>query len=445
MERQPAGAAKEPHVVIIGGGFGGLNAAKALHGARVRITLVDRTNHHLFQPLLYQVATASLSPSDIAVPIRSVFTQQRNVRVLMAEARGVDLQGQRVLLDEGALDYDYLVLAAGAANSYFGNDAWAEHAWGLKDLRDALSIRERMLRALEAAEREPDEAVRRRLLTFVVIGGGPTGVEMAGAFAELARKVLARDFRAIDPASARVVLVEAGPRVLRAFPESLGQSARQQLESLGVTVWEQHRVKDIDAQGVLLADGTRLASANVIWAAGVKAEPLAHTLGVELDRAGRVKVGEDCSVPGHSRVFVIGDMAAMTDCNGVEVPGLCPAAIQQGEFVARCIREDLAQKPRGRFAYRDKGTMATIGRSRAIAQAGRLNLTGTLAWLAWMLVHILFLIGFRNRFVVLFEWMWQYLTFKRGARLITGHVRPVATPAPAPAEAPPALVSQGRG
>lgn len=423
MEQKQAGASKQPHVVIIGGGFGGLNAAKALKGAPVQVTLVDRTNHHLFQPLLYQVATASLSPSDIAVPIRSCFTGQRNVRVLMAEARAVDLTNKRVVLDEGTLDFDYLILAAGAVNNYFGHEAWGEHAWGLKNLGDALAIRERMLRAFEAAEREPDEAVRRRLLTFVVIGGGPTGVEMAGAFAELARKVLSEDFRSIDPASARVVLVEGGPRVLRVFPETLGLSARQQLESLGVTVWEQHQVKEIDSLGVLLADGTRLASANVIWAAGVRAVPLGATLGTEVDRSGRVKVAEDCSVPGHPNVFAIGDMAAMKDCNGVDVPGLCPAAIQQGLFVARCIREDLGRKQRGKFAYRDKGTMATIGRSRAIAWTGNLKLSGSMAWLAWMLVHILFLIGFRNRFVVIFEWMWQYLTFKRGARLITGHAR----------------------
>jgi NADH dehydrogenase len=442
MEQKQAGAPKEPHVVIIGGGFGGLNAAKALKGAKVRITLVDRTNHHLFQPLLYQVATASLSPSDIAVPIRSVFTGQRNVRVLMAEARRVDLAGKRVVLDEGELEYDYLILAAGATNNYFGHDGWAQHASGLKNLGDALAIRERMLRAFEAAERETDEAVRRRLLTFVVIGGGPTGVEMAGAFAELARKVLAQDFRAIDPASARVVLVEAGPRILRAFPEPLGQSARQQLESLGVTVWEQHQVKEIDSLGVLLADGTRLASANVIWAAGVKAEPLGQTLGVELDRGGRVKVGEDCTVPGHPNVFVIGDLAAMKDRNGVDVPGLCPAAIQQGVFVARSIREELAGKPRGRFAYLDKGTMATIGRSRAIAWVGKLTLTGMMAWMAWMMVHILFLIGFRNRFVVVFEWMWQYLTFKRGARLITGLVR---KDEPVPQQEPRPLAANARG
>lgn len=445
MEQQKAGAPREPHVVIVGGGFGGLNAAKALKGAPVRVTLVDRTNHHLFQPLLYQVATASLSPSDIAVPIRSVFTRQRNVRVLMAEARGVDLARRRVVLDSGELEYDYLVLAAGAANNYFGKEQWAQHAWGLKDLRDALSIRERMLRAFEAAEREKDEAVRRRLLTFVVIGGGPTGVEMAGAFAELARKVLARDFRDIDPASARVVLVEAGPRILRFYPEPLGRSAREQLESLGVTVWEQQRVKEIDEQGVLMEDGTRLVSANVIWAAGVQGAPLARTLGVELDRIGRVKVGEDCAVPGHPNVFVIGDLAAMKDCNGVEVPGLCPAAIQQGHFVARSIRDELAGRTRGRFAYLDKGTMATIGRSRAIAWVGRLQLSGALAWAAWMLVHILFLIGFRNRFVVMFEWMWQYLTFKRGARLITGHVTPPGQEALPQQEPPRAMAGGAQG
>jgi NADH dehydrogenase len=444
MERKPAEAPKQPHVVIIGGGFGGLSAAKALRGAPVRITLVDRTNHHLFQPLLYQVATASLAPSDIAVPIRSVVAQQRNVRVLMAGAQRVDLAARRVELDEGVLEYDYLVLAAGATNNYFGHDAWARHAWGLKNLGDALAIRERMLHAFEAAEREKDEAVRRRLLTFVVIGGGPTGVEMAGAFAELARKVLARDFRDIDPASARVVLVEAGPRILRAFPEPLGQSARQQLESLGVTVWEQQQVKDVDEHGVLLMDGTRLASANVIWAAGVRAVPLAQTLGVELDRGGRVKVGEDCALSAHPNVFVIGDMAAMKDRNGVEVPGLCPAALQQGAFVARCIREELAGKTRGRFAYLDKGSMATIGRSRAIAWMGKLKLSGALAWLAWMLVHILFLIDFRNRFVVMFEWMWQYLTFKRGARLITGHTHPAGPEqVPAPAQERPLRASNG--
>jgi NADH dehydrogenase len=438
MGSRQVAEARRPHVVIVGGGFGGLNAARALKGAPVDVTLVDRTNHHLFQPLLYQVATASLSPSDIAVPIRSVFSRQRNVRVLMAEVREVDLDARRVQLDRGSLDYDYLVLAAGATNNYFGNERWAEHAWGLKDLRDALSIRERMLRAFEAAERETDEAVRRRLLTFVVIGGGPTGVEMAGAFAELARKVLARDFRDVDPASARVVLVEGGPRILRAFPEGLGQSAREQLESLGVTVWERHQVRDIDAEGVVLADGTRLAAANVIWAAGVQAAPLARALvggGVELDRLGRVKVGEDCALAGRPEAFVIGDMAAMKDRNGVDVPGLCPAAMQQGKFVARCIRAALGGKQRPLFAYTDKGTMATIGRSRAIAWAGPLKVSGMLAWLMWLFVHILFLIDFRNRFTVAVEWAWQFVTFKRGARLITGNA-PQTRPAP-PASAPP--------
>lgn len=430
MERKQAEAPRKPHVVIIGGGFGGLSAAKALRGAPVRITLVDRTNHHLFQPLLYQVATASLAPSDIAVPIRSVFSGQNNVRVLMAGARRVDLAARRVELDEGELEYDYLVLAAGATNNYFGHDAWAQHAWGLKNLGDALAIRERMLRAFEAAEREKDEAVRRRLLTFVVIGGGPTGVEMAGAFAELARKVLARDFRDIDPASARVVLVEAAPRILRAFPESLGQSAREQLESLGVTVWEQHQVKEIDEHGVLLLDGTRLASANVIWAAGVKAAPLARTLGVELDRAGRVKVGEDCALSGHPNVFVIGDMAAMKDRNGVEVPGLCPAALQQGAFVARCIREELAGKTRGRFAYRDKGTMATIGRAAAVAELPwGARLSGAPGWLAWLGLHLWYLMGNRNRLSVLLNWAWSYLTWDRGPRVIFEPDQP-SRPAP---------------
>lgn len=422
-------ASKRPHVVIIGGGFGGLNAAKELGGAPVDVTLVDRTNHHLFQPLLYQVATASLSPADIAVPIRSVVSRYRNVRVLMAEVTRVDLERRRVILDRGELAYDTLILAVGARTNYFGHDTWAHDAPGLKSLADAIGVRERMLRAFEAAEREPDPEVRRKLLTFVVIGGGATGVEMAGSFAELSRFVLKRDFRIADAATTRVVLVEAGPRTLTAFPEDLSQKAEEQLSSLGVEVLRGARVKDIDPRGVSLEDGTLLPAATVLWAAGVRGTPLASTLGVELDRGGRVKVAADCSLPGHREVFAIGDMAACRDGNGVDVPGLCPAAIQQGRFVARCVLADLRGKERGSFAYVDKGTMATIGRSRAIAQVGKLKLSGLLAWLAWMGVHILFLIGFRNRFIVMFEWMWQYVTFKRGARLITGVDREGIEPA----------------
>ncbi|WP_434045217.1 MULTISPECIES: NAD(P)/FAD-dependent oxidoreductase [Sorangium] len=430
--------AKEPHVVIVGGGFGGLNAAKALRDAPVRVTLVDRTNHHLFQPLLYQVATASLSPADIAVPIRSVLSRQRNARVLLGEVTRVDLAGRRITVDGDTLDYDYLILAVGAANNYFGHEEWARFAPALKNLDEALTIRERMLLAFEAAEREQDPAVRRRLLTFVVIGGGATGVEMAGAFAELARYILARDFRALDPSLSRVLLVEIGQRILQAFPERLSASAEEQLTSLGVEVIKGRRFRTIDEQGVEFEDGERLPAATVIWAAGVRGTPLAHALGVELDRIGRVKVEPDCSLPGHPTTFAIGDMAMLRDRNGVDVPGLSPAAIQEGRFVAGCILGDLTGRPRGQFAYRDKGTMATIGRSRAIAKVGRLQMSGMLAWLAWLGVHVLFLIGFKNRFAVMFAWMWQYITFKRGARLITGHTTRTALPAAATAVAPPA-------
>ncbi|EYF04095.1 NADH dehydrogenase [Chondromyces apiculatus DSM 436] len=415
-------------MVIVGGGFGGLNAAKALGKAKVDITLVDRTNHHLFQPLLYQVATASLSPADIAVPIRGVVSPYRNIRVLMAEVVKVELEQRRVVLDRGTLDYDYLILAVGAQTNYRGHASWAHDAPGLKNLADAILVRERVLRAFEAAEREPDPEVRRRLLTFVVIGGGATGVEMAGAFAELSSFVLKRDYRVADAATTRVVLAEAGPRTLTAFAEPLSRKAEEQLTSLGVEVLHRTGVKGIDARGVTFEDGTFVPAATVLWAAGVQGTPLTASLGLEIDRIGRVKVQPDCSLPGHPEAFAIGDMAAQRDKNGVDVPGLCPAAIQQGKFVARCILDDQRSRPRGEFAYLDKGTMATIGRSRAIAQVGRLKLTGLLAWLAWMAVHILFLIGFRNRFIVMFEWIWQYITFKRGARLITGVDREGAEP-----------------
>lgn len=407
------------HVVIVGGGFGGLNAAMSLKRAPVRVTLVDRTNHHLFQPLLYQVATAGLSPADIAVPIRSVLSGQKNTRVLLAEAKGLDLNGKRLLLDKGELAYDYLVLAVGATHNFFGHDDWAKHALGLKTLNEALSIRERMLLAFEAAERATDPELRKKLLTFVVIGGGPTGVEMAGAFSELARHVLARDFRAIEPSATRVVLVEAGPRILSAFPEKLGSKAERQLGTLGVEVHKGDAVAHIDESGVAFKDGTRIAASTVVWAAGVRGTSFGRSLGVPTDRAGRVVVGTDCSLPGHPEVFAIGDMAAMRDAEGVEVPGLCPAAIQQGQYVASTIRADIDGKKRTPFTYFDKGTMATVGRRRAIAKVKSFELSGMLAWLAWMGIHVLFLIGFHNRFVVMFNWAWQYLTWKRGARLIT--------------------------
>ena len=407
------------HVVIVGGGFGGLNAAMSLRSAPVRVTLIDRTNHHLFQPLLYQVATAGLSPADIAVPIRSVLSKQKNTRVLLAEAQGLDLEGKRLLLDKGEIKYDYLILAVGATHNFFGHDDWATHALGLKTLDEALSIRERMLLAFEAAERATDPEVRKKLLTFVVIGGGPTGVEMAGAFAELARHVLARDFRAIDPSATRVVLVEAGKRILTAFPDSLGTKAEEQLQTLGVEVHKGEPVAHIDESGVAFKDGTRLPASVIVWAAGIRGTPFAKKLGVDVDRGGRVVVGTDCAIPGHPEVFAIGDMAAMRDAAGVEVPGVSPAAIQQGHYVAAMIRAELNGKPRKPFTYLDKGTMATVGRRRAIAKIKKLELSGMIAWLAWMAVHVLFLIGFHNRFVVMFNWAWQYLTWKRGARLIT--------------------------
>jgi NADH:ubiquinone reductase (H+-translocating) len=414
-----ARVADRKHVVIVGGGFGGLNAAMSLKKAPVRVTLVDRTNHHLFQPLLYQVATAGLSPADIAVPIRSVLSAQKNTRVLLAEATGVDLEAKKLLLDKGELNYDYLILAVGATHNFFGHDDWAKHSLGLKTLDEALAIRERMLLAFEAAERATDPEVRKKLLTFVVIGGGPTGVEMAGAFSELARHVLARDFRAIDPSAAKVVLIEAGPRILTAFPGTLGEKAEKQLATLGVEVHKGSPVAHIDESGVAFQDGTRLLASTVVWAAGIRGTSFARKLGLKLDRAGRVIVGSDCAVPEHPEVFAIGDMAAMKDANGVDVPGLCPAAIQQGNYVATIICNELAGKPREPFTYWDKGTMATVGRRRAIAKVDKLELSGVIAWLAWMAIHVFFLIGFHNRFVVMFNWAWQYITWKRGARLIT--------------------------
>lgn len=411
--------ADRKHVVIVGGGFGGLNAAMSLKNAPVRVTLVDRTNHHLFQPLLYQVATAGLSPADIAVPIRSVLSKQKNTRVLLAEATGIDLDAKKLLLDKGELKYDYLILAVGATHNFFGHDDWATHALGLKTLDEALAIRERMLLAFEAAERATDPEVRKKLLTFVVIGGGPTGVEMAGAFSELARHVLAKDFRAIDPSAARVVLIEAGPRILTSFPEKLGGKAEEQLANLGVDVHKGSPVAHIDESGVAFKDGTRLSASTVVWAAGIRGTPFAQKLGLNVDRSGRVVVGTDCAIADHPEVFAIGDMAALKDANGVDVPGLCPAAIQQGNYVATIIRKELDGKPREPFTYWDKGTMATVGRRRAIAQVNRLQLSGVIAWLAWMAIHVFFLIGFHNRFVVMFNWAWQYLTWKRGARLIT--------------------------
>jgi NADH dehydrogenase len=408
----------EPRVVIIGGGFGGLAAARALARAPVQITLLDRHNHHLFQPLLYQVATAGLSPAEIASPIRRILSAQQNVTVLLAEATAVDPEAKLVHLADGDLSYDQLILATGATHSYFGRDHWSLHAPGLKTLDDALEIRRRVLLAFEKAEREEDAERRRQWLTLVVVGGGPTGVEMAGALAEIARHTLPGDFRHIDPTSARVVLVEAGPRVLAAYPPDLSESARRQLEALGVQVWTGAAVTAVDAEGVQMG-GDRLAARTVVWAAGVEASPLARSLGVPLDRAGRVRVEQDLSVPGQPDIFVIGDLAAV-ESDGHAVPGVAPAAIQMGRHASANVLRRLRGEPTAAFRYRDKGSLATVGRSRAVAVIGRLKLSGFLAWAAWLFVHIVFLIGFRNRFVVLFTWMWAYLTYERSARLIVG-------------------------
>ncbi|TMA28643.1 MAG: NAD(P)/FAD-dependent oxidoreductase [Deltaproteobacteria bacterium] len=408
---------------MVGGGFGGLYAARALRRAPAAVTLADRSNHHLFQPLLYQVATAALSPANIAVALRRVLRRQRNVSVVMAEAVAVDLRRKRVELQGGALDYDYLVLATGATHSYFGHDDWAAHAPGLKTLDDALEIRRRMLLSYEAAERETDPDRREALLTFVVVGGGPTGVELAGALAEIARHVLLRDFRRIDPAAARVVLVEAGPRLLPAFPADLSQAALERLQRMGVQVRLGIAVTGIDGRGVALG-AERIESRCVLWAAGVQASPLARSLGVPLDRAGRVPVEPDLSVPGAPEVFAIGDLAAMKMPDGRPVPGVAPAAIQSGRHAARNIRRLLRGEKTEPFRYLDKGSLATIGRAAAVAQIGRLHLSGFIAWVLWLVVHILTLIGFRNRFIVLIEWAVVYLRYERGARLITGGAQP---------------------
>jgi NADH dehydrogenase len=407
-----------PHVVIIGAGFGGLTCAQALKRAKVKITIVDRANHHLFQPLLYQVAMAGLSPADIAQPIRSILHNQKNVKVLLDEATDVDFNNQTVELRDSKLKYDYLVLATGGRTSYFGHDEWETFAPGLKDLDDAVEIRRRVLLAFEAAEKETDPERRRALMTFVVVGGGPTGVELAGAIAELSHFVLARDFRSIFPEEAEILLLEGGPKILPSFAPDLSKSAHRQLTELGVRVQTGAQVTHIDEYGVNLSD-ERIRAATVIWAAGVSATALTERLGAPLDRAGRVLVNHDLTVPGHHNVFAIGDMTYLEQ-DGKPLPGVSPVAMQMGRRVAGNIRNDLAGKPYEEFRYFDKGSMATIGRKAAIAEIGKLHLSGFIAWMAWLTVHIFFLIGFRNRFAVLFNWAWSYFTYQRGARLITG-------------------------
>ena len=418
------------HVVVVGGGFGGIAVARALESASVHVTLIDRSNHHLFQPLLYQVAMAGLAPAEIAVPIRGVLRKQQNVRVLLDEVTGVDLASHRIATRAcGPMEFDYLVLAPGAVNSYFGHDDWQQVAPGLKDLDDAVEIRRRVLLAFEAAEREPDPIVQRRHLTFVVIGGGPTGVELAGAIAELATFVLSRDFRAVRPDLTRVVLVEAGPRVLATFGPETSERARLNLAQMGIEVRTGVRVTAIDDAGVQMGD-ERIAASTVLWAAGVRASPLIAALGVPVDRGGRVSVAGDCSLPGHPCVFCIGDAAAFVpEAGQAPLPGVSPVAMQQGRFVARVIADDIEGRPRPTFRYVDKGSMATIGRKRAVAEIGKLRLSGFLAWLAWLSVHIFYLIDFRNRLFVLFDWAWSYFTYQRGSRLITGGRLDPGTPA----------------
>ncbi|MFN2432939.1 MAG: NAD(P)/FAD-dependent oxidoreductase [Gemmatimonadota bacterium] len=406
------------HVVIVGGGFGGLFAARALRRAPVRVTLLDRNNHHLFQPLLYQVATASLSPSDIAQPIRSILRRQRNVRVLLAEATAVDLASRRVVLKDGELGYDFLILATGTRHAYFGRAEWEPLAPGLKSLDDAREIRQRFLLAFELAEREPAPDRRRPLLTFVIVGGGPTGVELAGTMSEFARKTIARDYRTFDPGEARVLLLEGGPRILSTYPEKLIRKAEASLADLGVEVRTNAVVTDVDERGVCVAS-ERIESRCVLWAAGNVASRLARTLGVPLDRFGRVLVQPDLSLPGHPEAFVIGDMALFTDERGEALPGVAPVAMQQARRAAGNVERRLAGRPARPFRYSDRGSLATIGRAAAVADLRGLRLWGLPAWLAWLGIHIVFLIGFRNRLIVLIQWAWAYFTYQRGARLIT--------------------------
>ena len=408
-----------PRVVIVGGGFGGLYAARALRRAPVEVTVVDRRNHHVFQPLLYQVAMAALSPGDIASPIRWILRRQKNVDVILAEATGFDLAANRLILKDGVLDYDYLIVASGATHAYFGHDDWRRTAPGLKTLEDALEIRRRVLIAFERAERETDPARRAAELTFVFIGGGPTGVEMAGALAEIARHSLARDFRHFDPGSARIVLIEGGPAILSAFPEDLQRAAMKDLQRLGVTVRTNSIVTSV-SPGVVSIGSESIRAETVLWAAGVAASPLGAALGAPLDRAGRVKVLPDLTIPGTPNVFVIGDLANLAGDDGRPLPGVAQVAIQMGKHAVHNILRAIEHQPLRPFHYHDLGNMATIGRASAIADFGRFRLSGLLAWLAWLFVHILNLIGFRNRLVVLVQWAWAYFTYQRGIRLIAG-------------------------
>jgi NADH dehydrogenase len=453
-----------PRVVIVGGGFGGLSAAQALRREKVRVTLVDRTNHHLFQPLLYQVATAALSPSDIAEPLRHIVRKQENCEVLLEAVQAVDAPNKRLITDSGEIPYDYLVLATGTRHSYFGHPEWEQFAPGLKSIEDALDLRRRMLLAFELAEKTTDDAERRKAMTFLIVGGGPTGVEMAGAIAEIARETLLHDFRHIDSSHARVILIDGSPQVLTAYGPELGECARRQLFDLGVDVRLLAHVTGVAADGVTLKNGEHIAAQTIVWAAGNTASPLGGTLGVPLDKAGRVIVEQDCRVPGHPEIFVIGDLAHFAPAAGTPLPALAPVAMQQGRHVAGNIRKLLAGGWTEPFSYFDKGSMATIGRYRAVADAGFMRFTGFPAWCAWLFIHLVFLVSFRSKIGVMLSWGYTYLVFGRKARLITGRreasssatapsvpasesakppAPPVAqpdtppvTPPPAPAEAP---------
>ena len=423
--KQPDEMEQPLRVVVLGGGFGGLECARTLKDRRFAVTLVDRENHHLFQPLLYQVATAGLSAPEIAQPIRMLLRDQENVTVLMDEATGIDLAAKQVTLKKQIIPYDYLVLAMGVRTGYFGHEDWAAHAPGLKNLDDATRIRSQVLRAFERAEASTDEAERTRLMTMVVVGGGPTGVEMAGALSELSRKVLAEDFRHIRPEEAHVILIEAGPRLLSMFADDLSEYARQRLGKMGVQVRLQTMVNHI-GPGIVELNGEHLAAENIIWAAGVEGNPLTKSLPVPQDRAGRLLVQPDASLPGYPEVFAVGDMVTLTDKNGVKVPGVAPAATQMGRHAGRVILSEVlhrerfvAPQERAAFAYLDKGSMATIGRSSAVAAAFGLKFRGLPAWLMWLFIHLLFLVGFRNRLAVFLQWVYSYFTWRRGARIIT--------------------------
>jgi NADH dehydrogenase len=406
-----------PYVVIIGAGFGGLQATKALRKLPVAVTVIDSNNSHLFQPMLYQVATAGLSPADIASPIRYILRKQRNAEILMAEVTGIDTQKQLVLMHDQSVHYDYLIVATGAANNYFHHPDWRRYAPGLKSMEDAVEIRRNVLSAFEMAERETDEEKRRSLLTFVLVGGGPTGVELAGALAELANRTLAGNFRRISPTSARIILVEGKPRIMPSFPASLTGKARRKLQHLGVEVRTGVHVDEVDENGVRIGD-QRVETKNVIWTAGVKASPAGQWLHADVDHDGRVKVQSDLTVPGHPNIFVIGDTALLMQ-DGKPLPGLAPVAMQEGDYVASVLADRIAgREHRQQFHYHDKGTMAVIGRSFGVVDIGPLRFTGTLAWFFWLFIHIMFLIGTRNRLIVLIQYAWAYFTYQRGARII---------------------------